>query len=358
MIKIWPRYFLKETIKSFFLFILTFYGLYVLIDYSSHASNFHYHHFYFQVYEIALYYVCEFAPRMEVFIPFGLLLATIRTLTNLNIHNELVALMASGIPLRTLIRPFIFLGMAMVLLIYINTQFWIPLALQKIKQIEQTHRIHKHKGLLQLAVKNLNLKDNSHIIFHDYNSNEKKLVDAYWIRDINDIYRIKYLYPYSQPPVGHFIDHFKRRPTGELVIIESFDLLSFPEMRFHRRDLFQGITNPEDESLSELWKKLPPSFNIQSQKESQRASVFYHKMIIPWLCLLAVIGIAPFCVRYSRTLSPFFIYTLGIFGLVAIYLLLNATLVLGKRQVVEPWLATLFPFFICSSLASYKYLKL
>lgn len=358
MIKIWKRYFLKEFLSYFFFFLFVFYGLYVLIDYSSHASSFHYSHSLFKIYEIALYYLFEFIEKMEVLIPFGLLLATIRTLTNLNIHHELIALMASGVKIKTLLRPFILVGASMVLLMYINTQFWMPYALQSMNHIDQKHRHQKNKKNQDYFIKNLALKDNTTVIFQNYDAIEKKLIDAYWIRNIDEIFRIKYLYPYHDIPTGRFVEQFKRTPNGELTISSTFDSKEFPEMRFHKRDLFQGMLSPEDESLTDLWKKLPSQSVISSEKESEITSVFYHKLIMPWLCLLAVIGPAPFCVRYNRRLPFFFIYALSIFGLVAFYLILDATLVLGKRQILEPWLAILVPFVVCTGMTCYKYVRL
>lgn len=358
MLKIWERYFLREVLKYFFFFILVFYGLYVLIDYSSHSSSLNYGHSRFKIYEIAIYYLCEFVERTEVLIPFGLLLATIRTLTNLNIHNELVALMASGVKIRTLLRPFILVGLAMVMLMYINTQLWMPYALQRINHIDQKHRSQKNKSNQNLTVQSLALKDKTSIIFQNYDIVEKKIIDAYWIRNINDIYRIKYLYPYNEIPIGHFVDHLQRSANGEMTVVATVDTQQFPEMRFHRRDLFQGMIAPEDESLTDLWKKLPQNESITSEKESEVLAVFYHKMIMPWLCLLAVVGPAPFCIRYNRNMPLFFIYALSIFGLVAIYLIFDATLVLGKRQILEPWLAILVPFFVCTGAASYKFVRI
>lgn len=358
MIKIWERYFLSEILKSFFFFIFLFYGLFVLIDYSSHSSSFHYGHSHFKLYEIAVYYLCEFIERMEVLIPFGLLLATIRTLTNFNIHNELVALMASGVKLRTLLRPFVLVGLAMVFLMYINTQFWMPHALQRMNHIDQKHRSQKNKSAQILSVQSLSLKDKTNVIFQNYDSIEKKLIDVYWIRGINDIYHIKYLYPYHEIPTGEFVDHFQRKEGGELTITSSVPFAQFPEMQFHKRDLFQGMIAPEDESLTDLWKKIPKRNAIASEKESEILAVFYHKLIMPWLCLLAVIGPAPFCIRFGRNHPLFFIYSLSIFSLVAFYLILDSTLVLGKRQIAEPWLAILVPFFLCASASSYKFLRI
>lgn len=358
MIKIWERYFYKEIIKYFFFFLFVFYGLYILIDYSSHASSFHHGHSHFKLIDIAKYYLFDFIQKMEILISFGLLLATIRTLTNFNSHNELIALLASGINIRKLLKPFIVLGLLMVALMYVNTQYWMPYAMEQTNHIDQKHRKEKNKLNKITAVQNIVLKDGSTILFQNYDMLDKALVDVYWVRSIDNIYRIQTLYPYANPPLGKQVEELKRGNQGQLKFLGSHDELSFQDMRFHKKDLFQGIIDPEDLSLTALWRKMPEYNKATNEKEAQVVSAFYHKMLMPWLCLLAVIAPAPFCVRFSRNIPLFFIYALGLFGLVAFYLVTDATLILGKRQIFDPVFAILVPFFCLSALLSYKYVRL
>jgi lipopolysaccharide export system permease protein len=91
-IKIWERYFLKETLKIFFLFLFCFYGLYVLIDYASHTSGLPHHQIKISGKELIRYYLFIFSSRAEILIPFALLISTIKTICSLNISRELVAL--------------------------------------------------------------------------------------------------------------------------------------------------------------------------------------------------------------------------------------------------------------------------
>src|SRR5262245_5420866 len=86
---IWGRYFVKETLKVLILFIVCFYGLYVLIDFSSHATSYHHHHIRFRLSELTSYYLSDFVKRLDVLLPFALLISTIKTLCSLNVHNEL-----------------------------------------------------------------------------------------------------------------------------------------------------------------------------------------------------------------------------------------------------------------------------
>lgn len=358
MTTIWERYFLRQALSSFAFFIAGFYGLFVLIDYASHASSYRHNHIHFQWIEVARYYTWEFIERMDVLIPFALLIATIRTLCYLNNYNELVALRVSGVKLKTLMRPFVLIGLFFTGLIYANNEYLLPIALKEIKHIDETHKSQKNKSNLLPSVQHVMLADNSTLIFQSYDSYDEHFFDTYWIPSINSIYRIKYLYPYSEVPRGLFVDHLVRRPSGELVIDQSFEEKAFPEMKFNKKALMETITYPEERSLSELWGKLSRLENIQSEKESQVAANFYYKLAIPWLCLLAVIAPAPFCVRFSRTLPTFFIYACSIFGLVAFYLVMDASLILGERQVFPAQYAIWVPFLGLASILGWRFLRL
>lgn len=358
MIKIWERYFLKTAARSFFLFIIGFYGLYVLIDYSSHASSFHYNHIRFQWSELITYYACEFIERMDVLIPFAILIATIRTLSNLNIHNELVALLACGVKLKRLMLPFVLSGLLFTGLMYLNNELLLPTALREIKHIDNTHKGQKNKTNQNPSVQHVALEDQTTLIFQSYDSLKQSFFDAYWIPTINEVYRIKYLYPYAEIPHGRFVDHMMRNKQGELVVIESFEEKNFPRMQFNKQTLLETITSPDEQSITSLWEKLPERGKIQSEKESQIATNFYYKLVMPWFCLLAVVGPIPFCVRFTRTLPIFFIYASSIFGLVACYLLMDAALVLGERQVLPPLLVICVPFLLFFGIFSFRFLSL
>jgi len=354
---IWQKYFLKQTLKTFLLFLFCFYGLYVLVDLSAHASSYH-QHIHFRLGETLLYYASEFLKRAEVLVPFGLLLATIKTLCGLNINNELVALLASGYSLKTLLRPFIYLSLAFVSLLYVNTEFLQPHALQIIKRIDDRHHSQKVKVRDVPAVQHIALEDESTLLFQKYDAARQVFFDTYWIKNQGDIYRIKYLHPYTEYPVGQFVDHFTRNAEGRLVQKTSAVIRIFPEIKFNNAALMDTITPTKDLSISDLHKKFPEHTSIANEKHAQIMSYFYYKMAMPWLCLLAVIGPAPFCIRFTRQLPVFFIYAFSIFGLVGCYLVLDAALILGERQAVPPLLAIGAPLTLFFAIFGLKYVRL
>lgn len=356
--KIWERYFIKQTVKVFVLILVCFYGLYFLIDYTSRSGSQFSFHSQFKLFELLHYYFHEFIQRLDVLVPFALLIATIRTLTQLNTQNELVALLASGTKMKTLLRPFILIGLTCVGAVYFNSQFLIPHALKEMRHTQDIHSLKKKKKKQNIFVQSVALKDNSVLLFQDYDSATEKFFDSYWIKSFNEVYHIKYLSPKPKIPLGTYVDHLVRNSSGSIEKVNSFESKAFPDMHFNRKVLLDTITPPEELSLSKLWSRLPPKGKSSSEKEAHLTTTFYQKLAMPWLSLLAVLGPAPLCVRFSRYFPVFYIYALSIFGLAAFYIIINASVILGSRQLLPPFLAIAPPFFLFMGVALLRFIRL
>jgi lipopolysaccharide export system permease protein len=349
---LWERYFFREILKVFFLFLICFYGLYILIDFSNFSYTF-YRQPDFHWKELVKYYLFDFVKRMDVLMPFAIIIATIKTLCNLNIHHELLALLASGISLRRLLRPFVLFGLFCTGLVYLNTEFVLPSALKNIKLIDTFRSRTKNKE--SPAVQHVVLEDESVIVFKEYDSAKERFLDAYWILSIDEIYRMKYLYPFEETPLGKHVVHFKRNPQGQLALQEMEENQLFSDIHFNNQTLTDTLSLPQELSMSDLHHKKPSHSHIPSEKESQILAAFYYKLAMPWLCLLAVIGPAVSCLRFTRLLPVFFIYSGSIFGLVGFYLIMNAALILGSRHVIDPSLAIFVPFSLVMGFFGLRY---
>lgn len=352
--KIWERYFFFEVFKVFLLFLIGFYGLYVIIDYSTHARSFHNYHF--KVWEIFSYYGYEFIGKMDVLIPFAILIACIKTLCSLNIHNELAALLTSGLTLKRLLLPFVLFGLIFTGVIYFNLEVLQPRALTFHKQLEHRRAKEKRKKHHHPYIQKLPLEDGSTLIFQSYNEIAKRFEDAYWVKSIDHIYRIDRL---EEEPFlkGFQIEQLKRNSAGILEIVEFIEEQAFPQIRYNREKLLDSVSSPNDYSLSALRDKLPIQ-NSLSDKEAEWLTTYYSKIAMPWLCLLAVIAPAPFCLRFTRTLPQFYIYACSLFGLVTFYLILDAAILLGERQVISPWLAIWVPFTLVFGFFGFRFARL
>lgn len=356
--KIWERHFVKEIAKVFFLFLFCFYGLYVLIDYASHTSALPHHQTQIRFQELGRYYLYIFASRAEILIPFALLIAVIKTLCRLNASHELVALMAGGIRLHLLLRPFLLIGLFFTCLLFLNEQFLKPTALKKLRRIEDATKHQNSRNKLSLAVRHVILEDGTLLLFQSYDTAKEQFFDAYWVQSIDSIYRMKYLSPYTAIPIGYFVDHLIRLPSGELGYKESFPEKVLTGLHFNNESLKSTLLEPDALSITELWNQLPVNSNDLNEKESKILTAFFWKLAIPWLCLLAIIAPAPFCVSFSRLLPVFFIYVCCVFGLIAFYLFMDAAQVIAKRQALDPALAIGMPFVCVMALFGARYIQM
>lgn len=353
MCKLWERYLFRELAKFFFLFIIGFFVLYVLIDFSNRHSA--YRHVHIKFYDIASYYIFIIIQRCEILVPFALLLASIKTLCSLNVHNELVALMASGIPLKKLMRPFIALTLLLTMFLYINTEFFIPASNIGTQKLEQIRIKEKYKSQKKQNISYIPLEKDSVLIYHHFDPIEKSFFDTIWIRSPNDLYRMKYFYPDQKS--GKFVDHYTRNEKGELILTESFPNLEFQQLTIGQKELEEALLSPSDLSLTNLWRKLPSDSDL-SQREIGVVIAFYRKICLPWLSLLTFLAIAPFCLQFTRQLPVFMLYLVGMIGLVSFYLIINAAYMLGENQIISPFLATCFPFLVTGICVLWKYGKL
>lgn len=357
MITTWEKYFYRELFKSIFLFLLIFYGLYCLIDYASHLSGAHYHHSKLGVGELIVHYLCEFSARAEILIPFALLIGTIHTLCKLNVHSELVALLAGGFSVHRLMRPYIILGLLGVSLLYLNNEFFLPPAMKRLSRLDEKY-LHQKKALNKDRAHHLTLLDGTHLIYGDFDASQERLLDVYWIPSFEQVWHMAELDPFKESPMGYTVDHFKKE-KGVFAHASSTAQEKFSSMRFNKKTLSETLLSPDHVPLSKLIAEAPKeSAALENEKSASALTALYRKLTLPWLALLAILGPAPFCMRFSRQLPVFLLFTTGIFALVAFYLLIDATTVLGERQLISPALAIFVPSSFFAALFLYRFMKM
>ena len=356
VLKIWQRYFFLEFLKVFFLFLLCFYGLYILIDYASHTSALPHHQLQIHGHHFLRYYFYLFSSRIEILFPIALMVELIKTVGRLNSDRELVAFMASGQSLQQLMRPFIFIAFVCMIFIYLNEQFLLPTALKKLRHIESAHRQRLQPN--HLTAQHLILEDGSLLLYQNFDKTKQAFFDLYWVKTIDHIYKMKYLDPLSSPPVGQYVDLLVRQNNGEILQQAYYDKLSFFEMKFSPKVLQSAIVEPNVLPICELAKKIWQLREEMNEKESKLLTAFYWKLTIPWLCLLAVLMPLWSVTRFNRNFSLFFIYIYQLFFLLAFYLYLDAIQVVANRQLLAPFWAILVPYLFLVSLSSWRYFKL
>lgn len=354
--KIWEKYFILETCKTALFFLVAFYGLYALIDYASHTGTFHHHHSRLTFQELILFYASEFFRRADVLIPLAIMIGTIRTLTKMNVHHELIALQAAGVSMTKLMRPFIWVGLAGVLFLYATTEWVQPFALKQERKIEDRHTYEQTAAKdNQTKVHYLKLEDGSTLLFQFFDKPAKTFYDLIWVRSADEFVRMKSLTAQT-PAVGSFVEILKR-VNGNLVLSERLEQKTFNDLKFSSERLLETVTPPEERQITHLATQIKP-IHFQSEKEAHHLSVFLHKIILPWLSLFAVLLVIPSCIKVARDLNVFAIYAASLFGLVFTYITVNAGTTLAERQVMNPYYALLLPFTLILTIVWCRFLWL
>ncbi|MDB6082098.1 MAG: hypothetical protein JWO53_1370 [Chlamydiia bacterium] len=350
---IWKRYFYREFIVAILAFLFGIYALYILIDVMAHLKNVTDKHSTLSMW--VEFYLATFSKRLDVLLPFSILLATVRTLCSLQSRGELVAMLASGISKKTLLSPFLVVSACCSLLVYANYEWALPSAIPKIVNLVET-RFGKES--LENEAKDLNevmLNDGSKIIYSKYNSETKLFSNVFWIQSTDSIFHIKTLSLNSKIPTGKWVDHIARTASGALENAQSQELHEFTEMNFTLESLKNSVTPPNEQSLLQLLKQTYLYSSSCSPKGSEITATFLYKLTLPLMCLLAFIAPAPFCMRFSRSMPILMIYLIAIAALFCYGLVLQSAFSLGKSQVITPYLSIGLPWCIAAYFFGRKY---
>lgn len=339
------RYLYKEIAKTFLLFLGSFYLLYSLIDYTSRGAGTLDPNLGFV--NLIFYYTLLFIKQVAMLFPFAMLLATIKVLLTLNVNRELIVLLGVGIPLKRVLRPFILFALLLMGLLYLNSELIRPYASYKIDEIESRHKHSQGRAAAFEEMKQLHLKDGSLLISQSYNRSQDQLFDSYWIRGLDQIWRIKYLQLSDDaPPQGLFVDQLVRSAEGELKLENSYKNLSFPELAIDKEVMALSLRAPEELSLTRLWSACCFSKKKLNTREASLAALFHDQIANPFSCLLAVIAPAPFCILFSRNSRILLIFILAISGAVVFHLISNAILVIAQSQSFSPALTIYSPYLL------------
>jgi lipopolysaccharide export system permease protein len=351
---LWQRYFYKQYVLSILYILFASFGLFLLVDAMAHLDNI-----------VArpdfsmwsTYYLASFSKRLDVLLAFAILIATIRTITNFQARGELVALLASGTSKKQLLGPFIITAAIFAFLLLCNYQWVFPTAVRTTGMFETT-KFLKEKEKEKESPKEVMLADGTKIIYSSYDETSRKFKDLFWIFSANKIFYMKTLSLEGKTPIGAWVDHILRMPSGQLEKISSFEKYEFKKMHFDERILKNSTTPCKEQSLSDLADESWLYLSSSSPRASEIKSFFIYRLTFPLLCLLACFAPAPFCLRFSRNVPVVLIYLLSLAGLFCVMLILQAAFVLAKYQALSPISALLLPWIAAMGFFAKKFATL
>ncbi len=347
------KFFYKETIRSCLFLLAIFYSLYVLIDLMTHIREFGDKRILLKTW--IEYYLCVFSRRIDILLPFAVLISTIRILLMLQSRNELVALLASGISIRKIINPMLVVSFMAAALLYANYQFVIPYALPRTIFIQQMEFGKEEPKDTNPHIHEIVLEDTSRIVYQSYDPLEKQFHDVFWIRSPDEIYHIKTLSPEAKAPIGKYVDKLLRNKEGFLEKKESSEIAKMESMQFNEASLKNSITPANEQSLTQLQRQQTLYKHSYSDRAIEIRSNYFYKLMFPLLAILAFIGPAPYCLEFRKQLPVFMVYLLSLASLLCFFLLLQATFILAKANIIPSWAAIGAPWAIVFYIFGKRY---
>lgn len=337
------RYYSLRLTKLSFSVLFTLFGLYALIDYTSRTSS-----LCLPFSDLGSYYLYTFISRLDILAPFALLIAVITTLCQSNLKQELVAMQAAGISFTQLLSPFIWLGLFVTASIYLSTQFLVPLSMSWIMQAEDIRILQSHQNVHKMS-----LRDGSRLLYLHYDRIHGHFIKSYWIRSLDDIYRIQILKIESKPAVGYTVEHLKRDRNGALIPSSYHEEIELP-LAFYAEEIVETTTLPSERSLTQLWVKLFKR-HLSGYERAQVEASLYKKLVMPWLCFIALIGPIPYCIRYKRPLKIFQVFAGSLLALFLLFVLLSVGFTFTQNQLLPPFFALLLPTMAAVFIVSWRF---
>ncbi len=354
---IWQRYIFWNLLKGFLFFLLSFFLLYSLVDFSTHAQDFITKGS-LNFSKLSFYYSYQLVKRLELLLPLALLISVIRVLTTLNANKELVALQVAGISLKKIFRPFFLLAIFCSFLGYCNEELFIPKSATYFTDLKYSHTKNPLKKIKNKKFTILPLDDSSKLIYQSYDAEKDAFFDVYWIASFQDIWRMKYLKADPNHPIGQYVDHITRNKEGSLEKVESFEEKLIPSLKWTMQHLNKKQASIKHQKISHLASRVWNDKNNSLHSKGELETHFFYKLIMPLLSFLVLIGVLPFCIKYSRSPPLFMIYGPAIFCFVVFFTLMNAMTIIGENNVLPPYLAICSPLALFLGLTYKRFYKL
>lgn len=354
--KIIDRYMLKEYLVPLGYIMGSFCMLYVVLDLFDRFPSFV--EAKSPISDVLLFYlyylfaVNGFVPFVVVILPIALLLAALYSLTMFARHNELTAMCASGVSVRRLMTPLMGVGLCASLVGAVAQESFGPMATRWVA--DYSKRVLKGGSEEADTVYNY--------VYDAGASHRRWLVDRFNTRTPDQLKGVKLLQEREDDSLmteilakrAEWLDGswwfygLQSRPYNEAgepagplsapseTPVEMADLQETPD------DLLNEIQNTDYLSSWDMIKFLRARPNLSGAARARREVDIYARVAMPWSCMVLILLSLPATaggVRRPALRSVGF----GLAALFGFYFLVNMGMILGKREILWPWLAGWLP---------------
>lgn len=273
-------------------------------------------------------------------------IGTVYLLIQLGMHNEMTAMKAAGLPIRTIVKPILFLGFLIGVFVFIISEWVVPPSYTRAQELLEIY-IDKNKPLKNIQVySNLthNAGNRQLIYFKQFDAKNNTALDAIilmWDETMTNQYqKITAKKAYYSDGEWLFYDVIAYQTDSQGKVLgqpENLAEVTYPEITVKPDDLVHEFKDPAKMSifeLGELIQKMRAKGIVISDEQVQ----FYQRLALPWQSFLMIFLTLPILgnVRSRKALAGMVLQCLAV---IFAYHVAGAVFsALGKSGKIWPWL--------------------
>jgi len=355
--KIIDKYITRGFVWPFLYCLFVFLLLYVVGDLLGHLDSLVKQNVPFGI--IKTYYLASLPYIFVQTTPFAVLLASVFLFSNLNRHNEIIALRASGVDTLRIITPVILLGLAISLAVFLVNDKIVPESAVISNTIKELRfdRDQKEKGD---KLENITVfgRDGKLFYAREFDLKAKKLKDVVMlVHDNNQILKRK-ITAESMEWTGkswkfHGADSFRFDREGNVLgkpaIFRTPKIIDFNETQ---ESLLKKQTQPDFMNYAQL-RDYIHLLALESKSTARKLLVDLHyKLALPFTSVVIMLIGIPFALKRTRSKA---MASMGLAIVIAlVFYGANAiSLALGKGGFVPPIIAAWAANFVFAALGIY-----
>jgi len=344
------RYLVKGFMAPLFFCVILFCVVFIIIDSFNNLDEFL--RYGVPIKLILSYYAYSVPALLVQIVPAATLVAILYILGNLNRHNEIIAMKASGISSFHIMSPYLFMGMLISFSIFLINETVVPESVITSRAIMEGLILKGKKNLDERAVKNVTLygAQNRMIFAREYEILSQTLHDVVILENNADqTLKSKLIAKKAQYEEGqwvfHDVMHYKLNRRGEIIgepVYSPRTTIDIPE----RPESFLKEASQVEFMSARQLKNYISELQGSSKKLVRRLWVdFHYKVALPFLSFIVMLIGAPLAMRTARGSAMLGIGT-SLLIVMVYYGVDSICLALGKGGYLPPffaaWLSNLF----------------
>lgn len=350
------RYVIRNFLQAYAYCIAGFLSIWLIYDISDNISTFLDEKVHFS--SVVKYYLLQAPQVLVVMLPVSLLLALLFSLGRMSRANEIVSMLTAGISIPRLLAPLIGIGLLTTGASMALNYSLAPHADLARKTVLEVHAKRREQGVTGQIFRNRT--DNRTWFIQQFypGSNEFHTVQVLQ-QDENDNIVANYL---ATAAIYHAEQHawelsetkiVKYDPAGnvtELIpYVKTMTVTEWSETPFR---LSSANFRAEFLSVPELLDYLRFNSDFPMTLLAPFRTHFYHRLALPWTCLIVVLVAAPLGIGYSRRGVLASVAT-AIVLIFSMNFLTHLFLALGEGARISPVVAAWTPNLIFAAIGAY-----